>query len=59
MRAGSRTVPPRGRASVAAVVVAVHERLDARARGVRAHVDVGEQADDRRARTVPGSVAMT
>ena len=40
-------------------VGAVHERLDARARGVRAHVHVGEQSDDRRPWTVPGSVAMT
>ena len=36
----------------AAVVAAVHDRLDARAGRVRAHVHVGEQADDRRAWTV-------
>ena len=42
---------------VAAVVVAVHERLDARAGLVRARVEVGEQADDGRALHGAGSVA--
>ena len=44
-----RTVPPRGSSIGAAVVVAVHDRLDAGAGRVGARVDVRDQAD-RRAR---------
>ena len=43
----------------AALVVAVHHRLDAGAGRVRARVDVGEQPDDRRAAPAPGIVAYT
>ena len=52
--AGSSTVPPFGQLDPAAVVVAVHDRLDRRARRVRARVDVGDEADDRRAVDVAG-----